>query len=229
MKKPTPEQYLAYQQAFDYFNRKLFESSLPGCMLGHSRRKSGSYALFSSRQWRKDADAETAEIRLNLKLLSKAEPIEVMAALVRQMVHLWQEKFGRPFFNGYYNRKWAKKMEEIGLIPSMTGLPGGKRTGQGIQHYIEVSGRFERAFRDMPESCLLPFRPMVQESEKRRGYTLKAQYKCTGCGAKVWGRPGLEIICGCCGVFAGEGDENNKDVLIEKVYRMLAVKFDGPK
>ena len=57
---------------------------------------------------------------------------------------------------------------------------------------------------------------------------IKSTNEKTGCGAKVWGRPGLEIICGCCGVFAGEGDETN-DVLIEKVYRMLAVKFDRPK
>ncbi|MFA5904526.1 MAG: hypothetical protein WC836_11390, partial [Desulfobacula sp.] len=37
IKKPTPEQYLAYQQAFDYFSRKLFESSLPGCMLSYGK------------------------------------------------------------------------------------------------------------------------------------------------------------------------------------------------
>jgi hypothetical protein len=52
---------------------------------------------------------------------------------------------------------------------------------------------------------------MVQETEKPKKYSLKAQYKCTGCGTRVWGKPGLEIICGCCGFFAGEGDENKVD------------------
>jgi hypothetical protein len=27
-------------------------------------------------------------------------------------------------------------MESIGLVPSNTGLPGGKRTGQQMTHYI---------------------------------------------------------------------------------------------
>ena len=69
------------------------------------------------------------EISLNLKQLGESEPIDVMATLVRQMVHLWQESYGQPSQKGYYNREWAKKMTEIGLIPSATGQPGGKHTG----------------------------------------------------------------------------------------------------
>ena len=76
--------------------------------------------------------------------MGEGEPIEVMATLVRQMVHLWQETYGQPSSKWYFNREWAEKMAGIGLIPSATGLPGGKRTGQGIKHYIEAEGRFEQ-------------------------------------------------------------------------------------
>jgi hypothetical protein len=33
-------------------------------------------------------------------------------------------------------------MEEVGLIPSSTGAPGGKRTGQSMSHYIDPDGKF---------------------------------------------------------------------------------------
>jgi hypothetical protein len=38
-------------------------------------------------------------------------------------------------------------MERIGLMPSATGAPGGRRTGQRMTHYIIRGGLFDRAFR----------------------------------------------------------------------------------
>ena len=46
---------------------------------------------------------------------------------------------------GNTNKEWAAKMREIGLIPSDSGQPGGKDTGQKVTHYVEESGRFDRA------------------------------------------------------------------------------------
>jgi hypothetical protein len=43
------------------------------------------------------------------------------------MAHLWQWEFGSPYKNGYHNTEWAGKMIEIGLMPSDTGLPNGKK------------------------------------------------------------------------------------------------------
>ena len=34
-------------------------------------------------------------------------------------------------------------MGEIGLIPSSTGAPGGKPTGEAVSHYIQPGGRFQ--------------------------------------------------------------------------------------
>jgi hypothetical protein len=157
MRSPTPAQFTAYQQAFDYFDQTLFEKSLPDCMLSYSLRRHSSHTLFTSEQWQEVAGSATSEISLNLKQLSKEQPIEVMATMVREMVHLWQEKYGHPSTTGYYNREWAEKMEKVGLIPSATRLPGGKRVGKGIQQFIEPKCPFERAFRKMPPSCLWRF------------------------------------------------------------------------
>jgi hypothetical protein len=222
MTTPTHSQFAAYQQIFDYFNQTLFENQLPAGMLSYSRRRHSSHTLFTAGQWEGEAGSTTSEISLNLKQLREGEPHEILATLVREMVHLWQEMYGNPSSTGYYNREWAEKMEEVGLIPTDTGLPGGKRTGKRIEHFIEPAGRFEQAFHKLPETCLWPFRPAAhQKSEK---YTLKAMYRCTGCGAKLWGKGGQEILCGCGKVFAGENGETNPG-LEEKIYHILAKKY----
>ncbi len=59
-----------------------------------------------------------AEICLNVKQLHENKPKEVAAILVRVMVHLWQEWYGKSSSKGYYNRQWADKIEETGLIPT---------------------------------------------------------------------------------------------------------------
>jgi hypothetical protein len=70
------------------------------------------------------------------------------------MAHLWQHHFGKPSRNGYRNREWAAKMREVGLIPSDTGEPGGKETGQKVHHSIDTSGAFHRAAaRLLGEGC----------------------------------------------------------------------------
>ena len=40
-------------------------------------------------------------------------------------------------------------METLGLIPSDTGRPGGKRTGQIMGHYVSDGGRFEQAAKSL--------------------------------------------------------------------------------
>ena len=52
---------------------------------------------------------------------------------------------GAPTRSGYHNREWAARMETLGLIPSDTGRPGGKRTGQSMGHYVSDGGPFEQA------------------------------------------------------------------------------------
>ena len=49
-------------------------------------------------------------------------------------------------------------------------------------------------------------------------------YRCVGCGAKVWGKGGLGLVCECGKVFADEAGEI-KEGLGEKVYRILAEQY----
>ena len=61
------------------------------------------------------------------------------------MVHLQQHHAGTSGRRGYHNASWADKMEEIGLTPSTTAAPGGKRTGDRVYHFITAEGMFEIA------------------------------------------------------------------------------------
>ena len=77
------------------------------------------------------------------------------STLAHEMAHAWQYHFGKPSAEaGYHNVEWGTKMEEIGLMPSNTGEPGGKRTGQQMTHYIVEDGPFAEAASDLLGSRL---------------------------------------------------------------------------
>lgn len=225
--RPTQAQFEAYQQIFDYFNRKLFANSLPDCMLRFNRRGKGLDSLFNPDGWEKGKEA-TPEISLNVQCVREYESQEVMALIVRGMVHLWQEMYGKPSRRRYYNREWASKMEEVGLIPGDTGEAEGKQTGQSIKHYIEKGGRFERAYVELPVEYLWSFMPSGQEGGVRAEEKDKVKYTCEGCGAKVWGKSGLGIVCQCGGVVVAEGEEAKPEIRA-RVYRVLAAEYREQK
>jgi hypothetical protein len=191
---PTGDQFDAYRGAFDHFNAALFGGTLPRCLLNfgrHSRRTMGSFA---PHRWRSGAD-RTHEISLNPDVLGR-ELEESMATLVHEMVHLWQREFGDPGRGGYHNREWGSQMEAIGLMPSDTGEPGGKKTGQQMTHYIIAGGPFALAFAAMPAGCRLPWLSDGPEADPGGpSRPDKVKYACDGCGAAAWGKPGLRLGC----------------------------------
>jgi hypothetical protein len=69
------------------------------------------------------------------------------------MVHQEQKHFGKPSRNGYHNKQWSRWMERIGLVPSATGAPGGKRTGQRMTHYIIRGGA--KTYANRPDMFLI--------------------------------------------------------------------------
>jgi hypothetical protein len=89
----------------------------------------------------------------------------------------------------------------IGLMPSNTGEPGGKRTGQQMTHYVIEGGPFDLAFRTMPPAFLLPWSSgrAPDPTGKPKAKKDKVKYTCPVCAANVWGKPDLVIVCGECG------------------------------
>lgn len=233
---PTEEQFTALNEAYKYFNRKLFNNQLPGCILNFSRKKN-THGFLAPSRWRRvqlSHKATADEVGENVHYVHEIsltpytlyrEPKLVFSTLVHELVHLWQWEFGSPSRNGYHNKEWAAKMEEVGLIPSDTGQPGGKKTGQSMTHYIAENGKYETVFSKLPEAYLLPFTSVEGDligrlingmngpngsnpnsknpnSSKKtnliRPGRKKTKYSCPSCKANVWGKPKLEIRCVPC-------------------------------
>jgi predicted SprT family Zn-dependent metalloprotease len=192
---PTINQSHSYQELFDYYNAQLFRGELPPCILNFSRHKN-AYGFFAPERWQSGVRS-THEISLNPDYLSQP-PIETMSTLVHEMVHLWQHVYGKPSRSTYHNCEWANKMESIGLIPSDTGQPGGKKTGNRVSEYIAEDGDFAIAFNVMPKDYLLPWKSAAYKDRRKSARKQKIKYSCPGCQVNVWGKPNLSILCGTC-------------------------------
>ena len=188
---------------YDWLNKSLFAGTLPPVILNFSR-KGRTYGFFAPSRW-DDGSNVTHEISLNPSHLKERPAIEVASTLAHEMCHLWQHLYGTPSRTGYHNREWAEKMEEVGLIPSDTGEPGGKKTGQHMTHFIAPGGRFVAAFTAMPKEYLLPWQGIPERTSRTGGSPggntdrRKIKYSCPIGHGNVWGKPDLLLVCGVCG------------------------------
>jgi hypothetical protein len=138
---------------FQFYNKTLFNNSLPECIVNLSR-KSNTHGFFAPERWLERHIKNTVhEISLNPDTMNRPD-IEWHGTLVHEMAHLWQESFGSPSRRCYHNREWAEKMIDIGLHPSDTAEPGGNIVGQSVSHYIVPDGDFFRAFHSISQKQL---------------------------------------------------------------------------
>jgi len=201
---PTPHLFAAYQAMFVHFNRALFEGKLPPIVLNFSR-KAKTHGFFAPGRWTRAVDEasslrdgspdRTHEISLNPETTLRP-PRDVAGTLAHEMAHLWQQVFGKPGRSGYHNREWAEKMRAIGLEP--VSLDSKNGTGQKVTHTIIDGGRFDVAFGKLPPAALFPWRCVPEHRDVKP--RTKTKYVCTPCDVNTWGKAGLSLVCGNCGV-----------------------------
>lgn len=201
--KPTAE-YASLQQAYDRFNAALFAGSLPDCLITLQRKK-GARGYFRGAIFTARAGAATTdEIAMNPETFNRTDT-EILSTLAHEMCHLWQHHFGKPTRAAYHNKEWGDKMRQIGLVPSHTGQPGGKATGQKMTHYIDPSGPFAtETARLISGGFVLRWQAETQSSAatgraaKKRAS--KTKYTCCDCGQNAWAKPDARLLCGDCGI-----------------------------
>lgn len=188
----TGRQYGAFQAQYDYFNRELFGSELPFCLLTFSRSGKKCAGFFAPERWL-DGEKVSHEIALNPEFWNTCRK-EAISTLVHEMCHLWQQVFGTPGRKGYHNKEWGDKMKQVGLHPSNTGAPGGKETGQQMSDYVIEGGRLQLALEAMPEELWMPleYRPVLKIAAANK---TKTKYQCPVCEAKIWGKDNLSVRC----------------------------------
>ena len=210
---------------YRYYNVKLFDGALPECIINLSRRPN-TYGFLAPNLWvstdkkSPEQSKRVHEISLNPDHLTRPT-INWHSTLVHEMAHLWQHEQGTPSRKCYHNREWAEKMIELGLMPTNTGAPGGKITGQSMTHYVITDGRFEKVFNLLDPKELewlrLKYLPVTSlssginkktddpddgdggdGSKKKPKAGVRYKYTCN-CGNNIWGKSGLKIECLDCG------------------------------
>ena len=208
----TTAEYSAFDEAYDFFNNKLFEGMLPLCLITLQRKASAKGYYSPDRFMSRVAEGETIdEIALNPDVFTGRTDKEILSTLAHEMAHLWQQKFGKPSRSGYHNKEWAKKMEKVGLMPTDTGTPGGKKTGQKVTHYIIEGGPFDVAcdallggdFQLNWQSIAASKGKDKQAKAKQKS---KTKYSCSTCGQNAWAKPESRLMCGECMEMMQEAD-----------------------
>lgn len=208
---PTHLTYTSLDAAYDWFNAELFGGELPHCLVTLQRHRGARgyfwgdiFGAIGREQTESEpGDDKLDEIALNPAAFNGRTIEQILSTLVHEMAHLWQHHFGKPSRNNYHNRQWAEKMEAVGLIPSDTGQPGGKKTGQGMTHYIEEGGRFAKscaAFLAGPGVSLWGDRigELADAGAKAKRPKSKVKYTCPACQANAWAKPETRLMCGEC-------------------------------
>lgn len=230
---PTRRTYDSLTQAYEYFNDALFSGELPPCLITMQRHK-GAYGYFSGNRFASAADPEeiTDEIALNPAHFATRSAAAVLSTLAHEMVHLWQHHFGTPSRPGYHNQEWAMKMRAIGLIPSDTGQPGGKETGQKMSHFIEAGGAFEEACREFLETgAAVLYQDRAGEGEeatRKKKAASKTKYTCPDCGLNAWAKPAAALICGECEQKMEAEPVEDRQAAIEANSKILADRCIRP-
>ncbi len=138
---PTSDFYTFFQFVYDFYNEKLYNNELPNCMFIVTRKKN-TFGYFIPERWQNNQKTKSDEIAINPLMFGQYQLPEILKTVVHEMCHLWQYHLGTPSRKTYHNQEWGDKMESIGLMPSNTGEPGGKKTGQQMMEYVIEKGLF---------------------------------------------------------------------------------------
>jgi hypothetical protein len=183
--------------AYAFFNDELFNGQLPpvAILLQRSPRLIGGQ-YWARRLAHRDDNRELDEISINPKnLLMEGIPF-ILSILAHEMVHHWQEHFGKPPRQGYHDRRWAAEMLRIGLQP--VG-PDGKQTGQSMSQRIVQGGRFNAACEKLlADGFAINWGDCVVPERSGKPPRRRVALHCPECGITGWAEPEVPLACGRC-------------------------------
>ena len=212
---PSTDAYGALIYAFDYFNQRLFNGTLPPCIITMPWGRKRYRGFFCGKNWIKTNQSETCdEIAMNPLYFLGSTTEEVLSTLVHEMVHLQQHHFGKPGKGAYHNKEWGRMMRQIGLNPSSSGKPGGAEIGRAVSHFIEEGGPFQLVCKELLDSgFFIPWQMTTPSgaddadgsngddndiTKKKRAS--KTKYSCPNpkCDLNAWAKPDAPLVCGNC-------------------------------
>ncbi|MGE0279587.1 MAG: hypothetical protein AB7P20_03090 [Rhizobiaceae bacterium] len=219
---PTAEAYGQLQQIGAVFNERHFGGMLPNVMFTFTRQAHVA-GYFCADAFRDRGGAVAHEIALNLSCCDPDDDRAAFRTIAHEFTHLWRHLFGRRNRKGgfgapgYHDFVWAEKMIEIGLMPSSTGRPGGKRTGFRMSDYLIECGPLDLTCRELAISGFklnwgdgltgfsaapAPDETDGEEDDRRksgaRRRPSRRRFECAGCEMLAWARPAAALGCLTC-------------------------------
>lgn len=208
---PTMSVHGMLDKAFTFFNGRLFDGELPVCLITIQRSRSAHGYFWGDMVATRHGEGTIDEIMMNGITMSR-EPAVVISTLVHEMTHVWQHHFGKPAKGGYHNKEWAKKMHEVGLIPSTTAAEGGAETGKQVSHYIDPDGHFSVFVEEFLKEHDIDWHLLAAPVKEKKKDLSKVKHTCPECDMKVWGKLGIKVFCEDCDVrLVAEGQEEDEE------------------
>lgn len=210
MNTVTAQTYNNLDEAYAFFNKRFFGGTLPSVAITLTRSKK-FYGFFQPNSFRQRNNAKPiGEIALNPDAFLTRNNEDVLSTLLHEMVHVWQENFGKTSRSSYHNKQFATKMAEVGLICSSTGQAGGKTTGQKMSHYINPDGEFAHMLKaGYFSKSVVDYGSSQFTAEPKPRKVSKVKYTCPNCNQNAWAKPNTKLICGNCYEY---GEWNNDPI-----------------
>lgn len=209
------------QYAVNHFNAELWDRQVPNPILTYTN-KPNCLGYFAPDKFERADGLVVSEIALNSAYLA-VRPIELsLSTLTHELVHAWRHYLGPPNRKGskggggYHDTVWSDEMERIGLMPTNTGLPGGRRTGYRVTHFIIKDGLFDLSCRELLDSGFqISWADRVVRANStddgfgsdgedptnakvRKRDRIKFTCSNTKCGLNAWAKPSALLMCGQC-------------------------------
>jgi predicted SprT family Zn-dependent metalloprotease len=193
--------YADWSAAYCHFNDALFDGQLPVVAFTWQRHaKARGYASMNRFAGR-DGAAPSHELAMNPDHFLRRSDLDTLSTLVHEQCHIWQYCHGKPSRKGHHNVEWGTVMERVGLMPSSTGEPGGKRTGQKMTHYVIEGGPFALAAAELLATGWRIKRGSLPDEAKAKADRSKMKFTCPKCQQNAWAKWDAALICGFCQVM----------------------------
>ncbi len=198
----SKNEYKVWDDAYQFFNEKLFGGNLPEVLITLNRKKKArGYFSFERIVDRNNPNNLISEIGLNPDTFLERSDMDLISTEVHEMIHCWQFYLGnRPEKGNYHDKEWGEMMEKIGLMPSSTGEEGGKRCGVKVSHWIIPNGKFEKYCLEFLENNKINWQNVrIPEKEKKtRERKSKLKYVCPDCEKSVSSKDEILVMCMSC-------------------------------
>lgn len=210
---PNIELNESYLKAFDHFNKKLFSGTLGRPMLCFTRNSNVIGGYFSPNKWYNENGRRVHEIAINANHMKGGDIPFLMGILIHEMVHLWQNDYGKPTRNGYHNYQWIQKAMAVGLVCEADD-GGVDVPGQNIHTEFRPNDWAMKATASLPDEAIFPWLsvPLNPEPPQPKGGDGKekskdketgkggkrSKYTCPACGLNAWAKPGVKLSCLTC-------------------------------